>query len=157
MRDDLRAFDLLKDYPEYLDKLTRKIFDVNEGSILNRSESGKGVLGRLNRFSRLGRQRQYFKKINQGFRRHQGERIILAEGDSWFEFPVFVTDIIDWLTKNKNYAIFSFASAGDWLSNMINTKEYIENLPIHTPDVFLISGGGNDLVGENRITTMICA
>ena len=154
---------LLKESPKYLDKLTRRVFDVNTGTILNQSESEKGMIGKLNGYSRKRREKKYFKKINNGFRVGKGEKIILAEGDSWFEFPgigyrrfvfEFVKDIIDWLNKEENYAIFCFASAGDWLSNIISTKDYIENLPIHTPDVFLISGGGNDLVGD-RLAIML--
>ncbi len=152
----VKMFELLSDFPEYLEKLSRRIFDVNEGTILNGSESNSGLLGRLNRMSRARREKRYFKSINRGFRAKAGNKVILAEGDSWFEFPYFVTDIIDWLSKVGNYAIISRAGAGDWLSNMIWSGEYVESFPVHTPDVFLISGGGNDLVGENRLTTMIC-
>lgn len=152
----VKMFELLSDFPEYLEKLSRRIFDVNEGTILNGSESNAGVLGRLNRMSRKRREKRYFKQINRGFRAKDGNKVILAEGDSWFEFPYFVTDIVDWLSKVGNYAIISRAGAGDWLSNMIWSGEYVESFPVHSPDVFLISGGGNDMVGEDRLTTMIC-
>ncbi len=151
-----KMFELLSDFPEYLERLSRRIFDVNEGTILNGSESNLGFLGRLNRMSRKRREKRYFRRINRGFRAKEGNKVILAEGDSWFEFPYFVTDIIDWLSKVGNYAIISRAGAGDWLSNMIWSGEYVESFPVHSPDVFLISGGGNDMVGEDRLTTMIC-
>ncbi|MBN1158750.1 MAG: SGNH/GDSL hydrolase family protein [Bacteroidales bacterium] len=141
--------------PAELLHITRRIFDLNERTIFNGSHAEEGILGRLNRRSRRIRNRRYMRKINKGFRAVPGNKIILAEGDSWFEYPVFVRDIIDWLQKRKDYAIYSLAYGGDWLANILYQGEYVEGLPVHTPDVFLISGGGNDLVSKNRLTTMM--
>ncbi|MBN2274844.1 MAG: SGNH/GDSL hydrolase family protein [Bacteroidales bacterium] len=138
-----------------LSKVTRRIFDINENSVLNRSDASEGMTGRLNRLSRRRRNRKYIRKIRNSFRADSSNKVILAEGDSWFEFPVFVKDIIDWLKKRKDYAIYSLAYGGDWLSNIMYQGEYIEGLPVHDPDVFLISGGGNDMVSGNRLTTML--
>jgi hypothetical protein len=138
-----------------LSKITRRIFDINDRSILNRSDASEGLMGKLNRRSKRKRNNDYFRMIKNGFRADPGNKVILAEGDSWFEFPVFIRDIIDWLKKRKDYAIYSLAYGGDWLSNIMYQGEYIEGLPVHDPDVFLISGGGNDMVGDNRLTTML--
>jgi hypothetical protein len=140
---------------EELTKITRRIFDINENTFLNKSEADIGILGKLNKRSRRKRNRKYFKRIRKGFRTNPNNKIILAEGDSWFEFPVFIKDIIDFLSKRKDYAIYSLAYGGDWLSNIMYQGEYIEGLPVHTPDAFLISGGGNDMIGGNRLTTML--
>lgn len=136
-------------------RITRRIFDINENTILNRSDAGAGMIGRLNKRSKRKRNNTYFGKIRGGFRANPDNKVILAEGDSWFEFPIFVKDIIDWLKKREDYAIFSLAYGGDWLANIMYQGEYVEGLPVHDPDVFLISGGGNDMVGGNRLTTMI--
>jgi hypothetical protein len=136
-------------------KITRRIFDINDTTILNRSDASMGMIGRLNRRSRRKRNKSYFRKIRNGFRADPANKVILAEGDSWFEFPIFVKDIIDWLAKREDYAIYSLAYGGDWLANIMYQGEYIEGLPVHDPDVFLISGGGNDMVGGNRLTTML--
>ncbi|MBN2482281.1 MAG: SGNH/GDSL hydrolase family protein [Bacteroidales bacterium] len=141
--------------PSELLHVTMRIFDLNERNIYNGSRAEEGILGKLNRRSRRIRNRRYMRKINKGFRAEPGNKIILAEGDSWFEFPVFVRDIIDWLQKRKDYAVYSLAYGGDWLANILYQGEYVEGLPVHTPDVFLISGGGNDLVSKNRLTTMM--
>ena len=138
-----------------LSKITRRIFDINDNTILNRSDAGEGMIGRLNRRSKRKRNKEYIRKIRDGFRANPENKVILAEGDSWFEFPIFVKDIIDWLKKREDYAIYSLAYGGDWLSNIMYQGEYIEGLPVHDPDVFLISGGGNDMVGGNRLTTML--
>ena len=75
---------------------------------------------------------------------------MLAEGDSWFNYPIILTDIIDRISMEKDLAVYSIASGGDWFLNMIAGREYVEELSISHPDWFLISGGGNDLVGERR-------
>ncbi|MBN1417011.1 MAG: hypothetical protein JW973_18085 [Bacteroidales bacterium] len=138
-----------------LSKIIRRIFDINENTILNRSDASEGMIGRLNRRSKRKRNKAYIRKIRKGFRSNPQNKVILAEGDSWFEFPIFIKDIIDWLIKREDYAIYSLAYGGDWLANIMYQGEYIEGLPIHDPDVFLISGGGNDMVGGNRLTTML--
>lgn len=149
----------IRDYPEVLKEVTKKLFDTN--SILNRSESSKGKMGELNQKDEILRNKIFDRKIKKGFRRDPAHVVILSEGDSWFEFPrIFfrlnpVKDIVDWLIDEPRYAVYSIASGGDWLSNEIYTGEYIEELPMVSPDVFLISGGGNDLVGGKRLTTMV--
>lgn len=96
-----------------------------------------------------------------GARREQ--RLIVAEGDSWFDYPLG-TDIIDCLRKFHGYTVINRAKAGDTLENMIygtkfNPREGYRALPRsfhdvladlkeHRPRAFLFSGGGNDIAGE---------
>jgi len=129
-----------------------RIFDVNLGTIKNASEADQGILGKLNKRSRRIREKQFWEKIIKG----DYTKIILAEGDSWFEYPLFITDIIDHLNKSKNkYAINSLAYGGDWMANILYEQEYIEKLSLLNPDVFLISGGGNDIVGGYRLAQLL--
>ena len=129
-----------------------RIFDMNSGTILNKSDADQGFLGSLNRRSRDQRNRRFWNKINKG----DYTKIILVEGDSWFEYPLFIKDIVDHLNKSeRNYAIYSLAYGGDWLSNILYEHEYIEELSLLKPDVFLISGGGNDLVGGRRLAKLV--
>jgi len=129
-----------------------RIFDTNNGPILNRSEANMGLLGVLNKRSRIKRNKLFWKKVKKA----KFSKIILAEGDSWFEYPIFVKDIIDHLNSDKHgYAIYSQAYGGDWLSNILYEHEYIEELSLLKPDVFLISGGGNDLVGSYRLAHFV--
>lgn len=141
-------------------EIIRRIFDSNDPQILNKTDADEGMLGRLNEKNRKRRNKKFIKKMKQGFRRKEGNITIMAEGDSWFEFPrIFwwesVHDIVDCLIKRDNCAVYSVAAGGDWLSNMIYTGEYIEELPKITPDVFLFSGGGNDLLGGYRLASMV--
>ena len=136
-----------------------RLFDINE--IKNQSDSDDGKLGKFNRKDRVYRNKIYKAKIADGHRSKKDNVVILAEGDSWFQFPrVYfkidpVKDIIDWLIDDPKYAVYSLAAGGDWLSNIFYSGEYIEELPKVSPDVFLISGGGNDLVGNNRLASMV--
>jgi len=144
-------FDKLRD-------LIRRIFDINEKTLLEQSDATTGAMGWFNKKSQNARVRKYNKRIKDPAfdRTKDGHYVIVAEGDSWFQFPVFVRDVIDWLRKrNPHFAIYSIAYGGDWMTNMIYDGKYIEELSIHRPDVFLLSGGGNDLVGSNRIALMV--
>ena len=129
----------------------KQVFKINESALLEESASSSV----FNTFWTWVRQRRYFRKINNGFvGRHHDNRVIVAEGDSWFQF--IGDDIISWLSQSPNYAIYSIAYAGDWLSNIILEGKYVEELSIHKPSAFLVSGGGNDLVGSNRLAIMTC-
>lgn len=132
-----------------------RIFNINETILADESTGSKGLMGEFNSYVTAKRQKKYYKKIKKGFRAVEGNKIIVAEGDSWFQYPLcIVRDIIDHLSKQKNYLIYNIAYAGDWLTNIIQEGKYVEQLSIHKPDVFLISGGGNDLVGSNRIAAL---
>lgn len=154
----------LKKNPDILRHVIRRIFDSNE--ILNRSESEQGTMGLFNNKDRKDRNEKYKKKIRKNFREKESNIVVLAEGDSWFEFPKFrflwnviktdvVKDIIDHLIDDERLAVYSIAAGGDWLSNMLKTGEYIQELPRVSPNVLLLSGGGNDLVGNRRLATMV--
>jgi len=135
--------------------ISRRIYDLDEGAILNRSEADQGFIGRFNRYSQSRKNKIFYSRIKKGIRGKQHSKIIVAEGDSWFEYPLFIKEITDWLIKNENYALYSLAYGADWLSNMIYEGKYIEKLQLLAPDVFLISGGGNDLVGGRRLAILV--
>lgn len=132
----------------------KRVYNISESSLLTQSDATKGPIGIYNRFFTKRRKKKYFSKINDGFTAHPGNRVIVAEGDSWFQF--LGKDIINFLAKRSDYAIYTIAYAGDWLANIIFEEKYIEELSIHKPSAYLISGGGNDLVGGNRLAIMTC-
>ena len=152
-------FTIIKSNPHFMNDVLMRLFDINE--IKNESESDQGKLGKFNEKDRQRRNSVYKKKIREGHRDLLDNVVILAEGDSWFEFPrVYlkidpVKDILDWMIEDEKYAVYSLAAGGDWLSNIFHSGEYIEELPKVSPDVFMLSGGGNDLVGGNRLATMV--
>lgn len=132
----------------------RRIYDMNESSLLEESDAMKGSLAKLNRKKQEKRRKKFFNRIKAG-KRTTDYKTIVAEGDSWFCFPVYVKDINQWLIDDDRINLFSIAAAGDWIANMIFEGKYIEELSMIEPDVFLISGGGNDFCGSYRLAYMI--
>lgn len=113
-------------------------FIVNFRSILDAKRKAK-------------RQRYLAKKNDPAYK---GPRIV-AEGDSWFEFPC-TTDLIEWL--GRKYAVLSLAKAGDaWFD--VNQDEFgtyddgtpmglLPTIAAEKPDIVLLSVGGNDIMGS---------
>lgn len=137
-----------------LNKITHSIYSGSQNIIENASTSSEGLLGSLNKSSNKKRIRQFNKKTAHDFNDknlYPNHKIVLVEGDSWFEYPLFLKDITDNLIQENNLAVYSIASGGDWAANMISSGEYRSEYLDLKPDVFIISGGGNDLLEEKRI------
>jgi len=74
---------------------------------------------------------------------------IVAEGDSWFDYPIGV-DILDHLRMVHGYAVYKVAKAGDTIDNMVYGGQIAHTLAAvarHRPKVVLFSAGGNDIAG----------
>ncbi|MEO1053702.1 MAG: hypothetical protein AAFX87_23905 [Bacteroidota bacterium] len=138
--------------------LMKSIYDADEDSLREMSDARKGSLAIPNKIAAKYRHKKYYRKVKAAHRvdnPKKANKVILAEGDSWFQFPFLVKDIIRWLIEDRRNAIYSIAYAGDWLTNIIYDGEYISELAVHQPDAFLISGGGNDLLGNSRLAVML--
>ena len=116
----------------------------------------EGILGNINRLARQRRQLQYRLKVNHPF--FNGQKIV-SEGDSWFQFPFVLADVIDQLFNPfdhfEGYAVFSLGAAGDLLENIINEDEMTHAIEAEKPEVLLVSGGGNDLVADGNIANLL--
>lgn len=143
--------------PSDMKDLLHKLYNMNDGVIINKSYADQGIMGWVNKKCRASKNRKFWKKIKDDKKREGLERIILAEGDSWFEFPIFIKEIVDQLISRnkKKYAVYSLAYAGDWISNMLYNREYVDKLSLIRPEIFLISGGGNDILGSYRLANLI--
>jgi len=142
-----------------LSVIIQRIYDLNEKYILQLSVLDS-TLRKLDDLKNSQRNKRFYEKIKNRFRdpddpRKKNNKIILAEGDSWFNYPIILTDVIDRIAMEKNFAVYSLASGGDWLLNMLTARHYVEELSVLHPDVFLISGGGNDLVGSSRLAAVV--
>lgn len=80
-------------------------------------------------------------------------RFSWPEGDSWFQYPVFLKDVIDHLAAD--HTIFCLSGAGDELRTMVANPEYRDYLD-HLAggkgiafSAFLYSAGCNDVVAEH--------
>ncbi len=107
-----------------------------------------------NGLARFRRQRLF------GIRRASPNKlpILVSEGDSWFQFPVFINEVIDNL--DRDYLIWSIGAAGDTAQNMVfndigrGKTEYMRALKRFKGEVraFLFSAAGNDVIGEDPRT-----
>jgi hypothetical protein len=107
---------------------------------------GAMMMSWANGLSRLRRQEKFRRRRERGDRRI----VLVSEGDSWFQFPIFLEDVIDQLFGT--FSIWSVDAAGDTLQNMVlDNAEYLNALREHGSQVraLLFSGGGNDIVGED--------
>jgi hypothetical protein len=81
--------------------------------------------------------------------------ILVAEGDSWFDYPG--SDILDVLEDNHGYDVERVSNAGDRIEEMAYSDGQLEDFTrriekvLHdgqVPTAIMLSGGGNDLVGD---------
>ncbi|SDX93946.1 Astacin (Peptidase family M12A) [Ruegeria halocynthiae] len=119
------------------------------GSGLNGALQGALALGGLNDISRSRRRQEYRSKIAGGW---TGLKIV-SEGDSWFQYPFLLKDVIDHLSKN--HAILSLGAAGDTLDDVFTQNELVTAVLAERPDAVLLSGGGNDLLGGGNLATIV--
>lgn len=83
--------------------------------------------------------------------------MILCEGDSWLQFPIFIDDVVDHLSASYNIKCLS--AAGDTADNMINRNpEYWTELKAlrdrlaqmqRTVGALVLSAAGNDVIGAD--------
>ncbi|WP_375445259.1 caspase family protein [uncultured Fibrella sp.] len=90
------------------------------------------------------------RQYRQDLLRYPDRIRIVAEGDSWFQYPFLLRDIIDYLSGV--YTVFSVAAAGATLADYLKNSEFLEAIAQVKPTFFLLSGGGNDLLGETFAT-----
>lgn len=113
----------------------------------------ESAMGFLNNRSRRKRQRDFESALRRGDPRP----VLVSEGDSWFQFPLLVEDVIDHL--GKEYLIWSLGAAGDTVENMIDSDsaEYMAGLDAQAGRVqaFLLSAAGNDVIGAKDGTPVL--
>lgn len=129
-----------------------RIFDQNETYKFDNANSG--YLGRLNNLSQGRRNKKFIRKL----KKNPLAMRVVAEGDSWFEHPIS-DDVIDWIDElgGDDMAIYSLARGGDFLTNILEEREYITEISLIDPDVFLVSAGGIELVNHRRVALMVNA
>lgn len=101
--------------------------------------------------------RRYWR-FKDALRDHPERPMLISEGDSWFQFPILIDDVIDHLSAHFN--IYSLDAAGDTAQNMVyganraRRREYLSALRDYKDQVsgFLFSAAGNDVIGEDPDT-----
>ena len=136
---------------EFDKKRARESITIDGRKIKNSSHARRGILGLLNKKRQKERHAQFMDNVANG---NDINKIrIVTEGDSWFNYPTKLKEIIDHIFED--YSLFSLGYGGDWLANIYKEEEYLEAIRLYKPDVFIISGGGNDLVGSRRIKNVL--
>ncbi|MCF0069577.1 caspase family protein [Dyadobacter sp. CY261] len=120
------------------------IWKLKEGIVVPEDE--KGILDDIKLFLGNKIETAQRNKRYDNLKKDPTRIRIVAEGDSWFQYPILLQDTLDQLYKR--YAIKSFAEAGDTLSNYLKKKEYLNVIGAESARYFLVSGGGNDVLGE---------
>ncbi len=105
------------------------------------------ALNALNWWVSMRRRAAFDRRIAEGYT----GPVIVSEGDSWFQYPVLLDDVIDHLTRR--FAILSLDAAGDTLGNMLDEAEYREALIETGASLLLFSAGGNDLLGGGNLAS----
>lgn len=103
------------------------------------------ALNSANAAARWLRRAEYDAKIGGGY----DDLRIAAEGDSWFQYPLRLYDVIDYVADR--YAVFDTSAAGDLLENMAAKREYIDALKHSRADILLLSAGGNDVCAGGNL------
>lgn len=76
---------------------------------------------------------------------------VLAVGDSWFQYPFRLYDVVDYLADRDDLAVLSYGEAGDQLRDVLSKTEFLTALARDRHDVFLLSAGFNDLLGGEGV------
>lgn len=106
---------------------------------------GARVMNWANELASWRRRNEFLEREREGDRRP----VLVSVGDSWFQFPVFLRDVIDQL--GQSYNIWSLDAAGDTLADMVREQRHLVGLRRWTgrAQALLLSGSGNDIVGED--------
>ena len=115
----------------------------------NLEDESDVVLEAANLWSRALRLLKFRRKIRDGY----SGTIIVSEGDSWFQYPILLKDVVENLTGG--FAVNSLGAAGDTLANIRYTREYRNAIANYDADVFLFSAAGNDIFGDGNIGTLL--
>ncbi|MGH1365344.1 MAG: SGNH/GDSL hydrolase family protein [Calditrichia bacterium] len=111
---------------------------------------GGGIMSMLMRLANSWKRRQRLAKLREQLIRRPESLMVVSEGDSWFQHPL-ICDVIDHLIDDQRfdeYAIRSLGAAGDTIIDMVNIAEYVTIIERTQPRFFLLSAGGNDVIGD---------
>ncbi|MCC7467028.1 MAG: caspase family protein, partial [Saprospiraceae bacterium] len=101
-----------------------------------------GLMAAANYWANFRRNNHYSKMV----RKDSTQPKIVSEGDSWFQHPL-LDDIIDHV--GRFYPTYCLAAAGDTIRNYFAENEIADAVKKIKPVVLLLSGGGNDILGED--------
>lgn len=90
------------------------------------------------------KQQRQNQRYERSLLEHPDRPVLVAEGDSWFNYPIELRDVVDHLGDVAN--VYTVAEAGDTIEDMARHLEPVEAVDHHQPRALLVSAGGNDLI-----------
>lgn len=89
---------------------------------------------------------------------HDDRPRIVSQGDSWCSLPIFSPcDLSESIAQHL--PVFNLATPGDDLADMASDEklnELLWSIEEFKPDAVLLSGGGNELIGEVEFPKVLC-
>ncbi|MBV2359091.1 DNA/RNA non-specific endonuclease [Thalassococcus sp. CAU 1522] len=119
------------------------------GQVVDSEEESALAMNIANGWARSYRLAVFRRRIRAGY----AGPVIVSEGDSWFQYPWLLHDVIDHLMEP--YAINSLGAAGDTLANMLAMAEYRAAIADTGARVFLFSASGNDALGGGDLANLL--
>ncbi|MFT3787839.1 MAG: hypothetical protein QM770_16985 [Tepidisphaeraceae bacterium] len=120
-----------------------------------RTQTSRRALDRQVQADRERRQEAYFQKLATRALQKAPTLKLLAEGDSWFEYPLDKGGVISHLERLIDIPINNMAHHGDEVRQMLGLKQRdeierrLQSLGHNVYyDALLFSGGGNDFAGD---------
>lgn len=100
-------------------------------------------------------QRRLIKYFARSIRAHPGWPVLISEGDSWFSYPLHpnIISVLD-SRAGRRLSLLRLERSGEELLTILSGKQkaklrrQLERYPVQA---LLLSGGGNDIVGENLL------
>lgn len=136
------------------DEMLKKALQVGRKRAAETLKSRKQALKRREKALKI----HNAKKKGAGkavFVAEQSVGVIVAEGDSWFDYPL--NDVLKGLEDDYGYEIESVAHKGDPIEEMAYARGQLDDLTRRiekllrnglVPKALLLSGGGNDIAGK---------
>lgn len=131
-------------------KLADEVIDARNSSLLMQSNS---------RYERLPKSLEQASSLPQKYVDALGidkdGEVLVAEGDSWFEYPW--NDVLSMLEENHGYDVEEVATPGHRIQDMAYDGSQLRSFTRKIekvirrsimPSAILLSGGGNDIAGD---------
>lgn len=91
--------------------------------------------------------RMRVREYQQNLLRYPRRTRVVAGGDGWFQYPMLLKDVVDLL--GRVYNVRAFAAPDETLTKLAQNPALFTTIADVDPDFVLLSGGANDLFGED--------
>lgn len=107
LNNKISVSELIKLRPEInefdLSEIIQHIYDLNLEQV-RKIAALEPVMAKVDALKNSQRNTRFIKKVKNNFRKHTAKhnglknRVVVVEGDSWFNYPILLSDVIDWVS-----------------------------------------------------------